>query len=254
MDFAKAFDKVPKARLLQKMKNKGIDGQVLQWVGNWLTGRTQAVKVGTDLSSNCKVKSGVPQGSVLGPPLFTIFIDDVDDYAQLIDLLLKFADDTKGLQEINGEEDRNKLQLTLDRMVEWAEDWGMKFNVDKCKIMPVGRNNPQYEYFMAGKKLQVVEEEKDIGVLIHNSLKPSKHCKKVADTANAVLRQLTKNFHFRDRHVFKKLYVQYVRPHLEFASPAWSPWNESDKAIIEKVQMRAINCISGLQGTYEDKC
>ena len=145
LDFAKAFDKVPKARLLQKMKNKGIDGQVLQWVGNWLTGRTQAVKVGTDLSSNCEVKSGVPQGSVLGPPLFTIFIDDVDDYAQLIDLLLKFADDTKGLQEINGEEDRNKLQLTLDRMVEWAEDWGMKFNQDKCKIMHVGRKNPQYE-------------------------------------------------------------------------------------------------------------
>ena len=143
LDFAKAFDKVPKARLLQKMKNKGIDGQVLQWVGNWLTGRTQAVKVGTDLSSNCEVKSGVPQGSVLGPPLFTIFIDDVDDYAQLIDLLLKFADDTKGLQEINGEEDRNKLQLTLDRMVEWAEDWGMKFNEDKCKIMHVGRKNPQ---------------------------------------------------------------------------------------------------------------
>ena len=72
-------------------------------------------------------------------------------------------------------------------MVEWAEDWGMKFNVDKCKIIHVGRNNPQYEYFMAGKKLQVVEEEKDIGVLIHNCLKPSKHCKKVADTANAVL-------------------------------------------------------------------
>ena len=119
LDFAKAFDKVPKARLLQKMKNKGIDGQVLRWVENWLTGRTQAVKVGTDISSNCEVKSGVPQGSVLGPPLFTIFIDDVDDYAQLIDLLLKFADDTKGLQEINGEEDRNKLQLTLDRIIEW---------------------------------------------------------------------------------------------------------------------------------------
>ena len=254
LDFAKAFDKVPKARLLQKMKNKGIDGQVLRWVENWLTGRTQAVKVGTDISSNCEVKSGVPQGSVLGPPLFTIFIDDVDDYAQVIDLLLKFADDTKGLQEINGEEDRNKLQLTLDRMVEWAEDWGMKFNVDKCKIMHVGRNNPEYEYYMAGKKLQTVEEEKDIGVLIHNSLKPSKHCKKVADTASAVLRQLTKNFHFRDRHVFKKLYIQYVRPHLEFASPAWSPWTETDKAVIEKVQMRAVSCISGLQGTYEDKC
>ena len=87
--------------------------------------------------------------------------------------------------------------------------------------MHVGKNNPQFDYYMAGTKLKVVEEEKeskDIGVTIHKSLKPSAHCKRVADTANAVLRQLTKNFHFGDRHVFKKLYVQYVRPHVEFAS------------------------------------
>ena len=107
---------------------------------------------------------------------------------------------------------------------------------------------------MGGVKLKTVEEEKDIGGTIHNSLKPSRHCKKVADTANAVLRQLTKNLHFRDRHVFKKPHIQYVRAHLEFASPAWSPWNETDKSTIEKVQIRAVNQISDLQGkTYEEK-
>ena len=255
LDFAKAFDKVPRARLLQKMERKGISGKVLNWVENWLTGRTQAVKVGNVQSNNCEVKSGVPQGSVLGPPLFTIFIDDLDDYARVINLLSKFADDTKGLQEIQGEEDRDKLQRALDGMMEWAEDWGMQFNVDKCKIMHIGRNNPQYEYKMGGKKLKPVEEEKDIGVTIHHSLKPSTHCKKVADIASAVLRQLAKNFHYRDRHIFKKLYVQYVRPHVEFASPAWSPWNETDKAVIEKVQIKAVNMISGLAGkTYEEKC
>ena len=122
LDFAKAFDKVPRARLLQKMKNKGIGGHILNWIENWLTGRTQSVKVGKEMLNNCEVKSGVPQGSVLGPPLFTVFIDDIDDYAELIDMLLKFADDTKGLQEIRGEDDRNKLQLALDRLAEWAED------------------------------------------------------------------------------------------------------------------------------------
>ena len=255
LDFAKAFDKVPHKKLVYKMYNKGIQGNILRWIENWLTGRTQAVKVGSELSAPCAVESGVPQGSVLGPPLFTVFIDDVDDYTPLIDMLAKFADDTKGLKEIESAADRDKLQTTLDNLTKWAEDWGMKFNVAKCKIMHVGRNNPKYEYSMAGIKLNEVEEEKDIGVTIQSNLKPSKHCQKIAGTASAVLRQLTKNFHYRDKNIFKKLYIQYVRPHVEFASPAWSPWLEADKALLEKVQIKAVNMVAGLKGgTYEEKC
>ena len=83
----------------------------------------------------------------------------------------------------------------MDSLGKWAEDWGTQFNVAKCKIMHVGRNNPGYDYYMAGTKLNTVEEEKDIGVKVHASLKPSKHCKKVAASASAVFRQLAKNFH-----------------------------------------------------------
>ena len=182
-------------------------------------------------------------------------IDDIDDYTPLIELLIKFADDTKGLKEIESMADRNKLQATLDNLTKWAQDWGMSFNIPKCKIMHVGRNNPRYEYTMSGKLLAKVEEEKDIGVTVHSSLKPSRHCQKIAATSNTVLHQLTKNFHYRDRHVFKKLYVQYMRPHVEFASPAWSPWSEQDKTLLEKVQIKAVNLVTGLKGlTYEDKC
>ena len=85
LDFAKAFDKVPHKRLIQKLKNKGIHGNVLRWIENWLTNRKQAVKVGSEKSSFCEVESGVLQGSVLGPPLFVVFIGDIDDYTPLID-------------------------------------------------------------------------------------------------------------------------------------------------------------------------
>ena len=187
LDFAKAFDKVPHQRLLEKMKSKGISGNVYNWISSWLTGQTQAVRVNDAESEPSDVKSGVPQGSVLGPPLFDIFIDDLDLCAEAIGLLLKFADDTKGFQEIQGPDDRAKLQQALDNLVEWASTWGMKFNVPKCKIMHVGRNNPEYEYNMDNVKMTVVEEERDIGVTVQKNMKPSKHCIKAADTALAVL-------------------------------------------------------------------
>ena len=230
-------------------------GEIYNWIAAWLRNRSQTVRVNEAESGACVVKSGVPQGWVLGPVLFDIFIDDIDDCAELITLLLKFADDTKGMQKIGGPGDRDKLQQAMDKMIEWAKAWGMKFNIPKCKVMHIGRNNPRYEYKMAGEKLVVVEEEKDIGVLVQKNMKPSKHCKKSADIAGAVLRQLTKNFHFRDRFVFKKLYVQYVRPHLEFASPAWSPWLREDIEVLEKVHKKAVGMISCLKaGSYEEKC
>ena len=120
LNFAKAFDKVPHGRLLTKMKSKGINGKVHEWIKSWLSGRTQAVRVNTSKSEPSEVESGVPQGSVLGPPLFDIFIDDIDTCTSEISLLLKFADDTKGFQVIQGPGDRDKLQNALDNLVQWA--------------------------------------------------------------------------------------------------------------------------------------
>ena len=93
----------------------------------------------------------------------------MDECAAELDLIIKFADDTKGLKEINGPEDREKLQRALDKLERWAEKWGMKFNIPKCKIMHVGPHNPGYAYTMSGQQLVEVEEEKDIGVTVHRS-------------------------------------------------------------------------------------
>lgn len=100
--------------------------------------------------------------------------------------------------------------------------------------------------------MTVVEEEKDIGVLIHNSLKPSKQCSEAARKANAVLGQISRSFHYRDRNIFIKLYKSHVRSLLEFSVPAWSPWTEADKLILENVQKRAVRMVSGLTGTYKE--
>jgi ribonucleases P/MRP protein subunit RPP40 len=152
-------------------------------------------------------------------------------------------------------QDAALLQEALNKLCEWARTWGMQFNEKKCKIMHVGRNNPKYEYFMNGTKLCVVEEEKDVGVIIHRSLKPARQCERAAAIATGVLMQLVKCFHYRDRHVFLKLYTQYVRPHLEFATPAWSPWLQSDIQVLEKVQEKAVKMITGLTGKdYLSRC
>lgn len=130
----------------------------------------------------------------------------------------------------------------------------MQFNIAKCKVMHMGSRNPKYEYKMAGQVLADIEEEKDIGVKIQANLKPSAQCTAAARTAQAVLGQITRAFHYRDRHVFVQLYTQYVRPHLEFSTQAWAPWSVEDSKNLEKVQQRAVKMVAGLRATeYEER-
>jgi hypothetical protein len=160
--------------------------------------------------------------------------------------LVKFADDTKVRQEVEEEGDRRALQSALDNLCAWSDNWGMQFNIKKCKVMHFGRNNPKFVYKMNGESLEEVDVERDIGVTVHSDLKPSAQCQKAAATARTVISQITRTFHYRDKYTFLKLYKTYVRPHLEFSTPAWSPWSLGDKQCIEKVQMKVVSMISGL--------
>ena len=157
------------------------------------------------------------------------------------------------------EQDRDKLQNEIDNLVNWTEKWQMEFNASKCKVVHFGKKNPGYSYTMggfapAGVVLGAVEDEKDVGVTVSNTLKPSLQCAKAAKKANQVLGQMVRAFHYRDRQTWIKLYKTFVRCHLEYSVQAWSPWTEKDKNILEAVQKRAIRMVSGLDGkTYEEK-
>ena len=260
LDFAKAFDKVPHQRLLAKLKAAGIDGCIVNWVEAWLKDRKQRVILNGKSSEWRSVDSGVPQGSVLGPTLFIVYINDIDNAVDTVfSILSKFADDTKVIRIVENDVDRAGLQADLENLLSWSEEWQMMFNAGKCKVLHFGKKNPRYCYTIggyapAGTVLEHVQEEKDLGVIIHESLKPTAQCAKAAKKANQVLGQMSRAITYRDRYTWVSLYKQYVRSHLEYAIQAWCPWTESDIDMLEGVQKRAIRMVSGLQGkTYEER-
>ena len=136
LDFSKAFDRVPHQRLLTKLRSHGIGDSTAAWIKAWLSDRQQRVVVNGAQSEWSGVKSGVPQGSVLGPLLFIIYINDIDE--DILSLVLKFADDTKVFRKVKTPADARALQDDLDRLYRWSDDWQMLFNIDKCKCLHFG--------------------------------------------------------------------------------------------------------------------
>merc|ERR1711923_386122 len=133
--FSKAFDKVPHERLIQKLNHCNLHPNTVEWIRSFLTDRSQRVVVDGHTSDEKPVLSGVPQGSVLGPILFLIFINDISDS---IDSFLRlFADDCLLYREIKTREDQDMLQKDLDTLVKWAKKWGMEFNIKKCNILSI---------------------------------------------------------------------------------------------------------------------
>ena len=206
------------------------------------------------------VTSGVPQGSVLGPTLFVIYINTLDIYLQDYPVLLfKFYDDTKVGMPFNNETGSLVLQNVINTLCDWSDDLSMKFNSGKCKVMHVGGRNNHFTYTMhgfapGGTVLESVDEEKDVGVKISNTLKPSSQCQAAALKANQLVGQMSRSFTYRDKYNWIRLYKVYVRPNLEYAVQAWSPWNQKDIDLLEDVQKRVVRMTAGLKpGTYQDK-
>jgi len=251
MDYAKAFDTVPHERLLRQIQSLGINDQALLWVRSFLTSRHQRVIVNGALSETSEVTSGVPQGSVLGPVLFTMFVCDIP--SQINNMVAMFADDTKLYSAIQDPPDEytRDLQSDIDRLQAWASRMQMLFHPDKCVTMHLGRNIPHHEYTMQKQDgtpytLKTVDKEKDLGVLIDHKLTFSQHIQAQVNKASRTLGALKHTYSAISKESFLLLYKSLVRPHLEYASVVWSPSLKRDKDAIERVQRRATRMVQGL--------
>ena len=245
LDFCKAFDKVPHGRLVSKLKKYGIGFRIITWIEEWLNDRKQRVIINGTKSSWKLVKSGVPQGSVLGPLLFLIYINDID--LGINSKISKFADDTKIARVVNDWVDSSRLQRDLHKLETWAQKWQMEFNSTKCKVLHIGSKNCMFNYDMDGKWLENITEEKDLGVYIRNDLSVSKQCLTARNRANSMLGVINRNVSYKSKEVISKLYNSYVRPLLEYGVQVWCPYNKQDINMLEGVQRRATKLISSIK-------
>ena len=240
LDFRKAFDTVPHKRLLEKIKSYGITGNLYNWISDFLTERTQKVRVNNQLSKETVVHSGIPQGSILGPILFTIFINDLPEGLKSICKI--FADDTKIYDK--AEHSRN-IQDDILHLQSWSEKWKLYFNIRKCKVMHIGmsKNKPRENYFMSDNdkiiNIEKCDQEKDIGVIFDEKLLFDKHIDNSINKANKMLGVIKRTFNFINKDTFLKLYKSMVRPHLEYGNIIWHPLFKRQSSAIEKVHRRA---------------
>ena len=249
VDYTKAFDKIPHKRLLKKLWGYGIRGKIYSWIKDFLKNRTQRVVVNGCFSSYERVTSGIPQGSVLGPILFVIYINDLPDVIQV--MMRMYADDSKILRRLNTPDHVNQVQVSVNQSVIWASIWQMFYHYKKCHHLHIGNNMEDTAYTMEtpnGKvPIEKVQSEKDLGVTFDSKLNFTEHISSKVKKANQIVGLIFKTFTFMDREMFLNLFKSLVRPHLEYATTIWAPIYKKDAIQIENVQRRATRFVSNLK-------
>ena len=266
-DFAKAFDSVNHDILLQKLKvHYKIDGTLLKFLSNYLNNRYQKVVLGSESSSTLKVHSGVPQGSILGPILFVLFINDISSgLSDGTDIVL-YADDTKIWRRINSISDCISLQSDIDYLTSWADSNKMKFHPSKCKVLAVSNRAVSasafsFTYHLSNSPLSFVDNETDLGVDITPRLSWNSQCNRIYSKACQQLGIVRRNGHIVTLPRCRRaLYLSLVRSQFENCSIIWRPTTSVLTNKLESLQKRALKWILSEEGlsytaeTYIKKC
>ena len=279
LDFSKAFDSVPHQRLLHKLKSYGIRHHTLNWINAFLTNRTHQVLVNGSHSETQIVTSGVPQGTVLGPLLFLLYINDIEN--NLTSKIRLFADDSALYRKIDTLADSHSLQQDILRLQDWADKWQMKFNIKKCKLLRITKrtkNIIRFKYLMHTPTspsntrhppqtstaadnilnldsslssnsivLDEVKSDKYLGVILDNKLSFNQHIDEIVNKTTKLLNLCRRNLHMCDHHTKEIAYKTIVRPHLEYASTAWNPYTARNIDKIESVQSSGGLCADVVQ-------
>ena len=243
LDFRRAFDAVSHKKLLKKVRACGIEGNLLKWIEDFLMNRRTRVRVNGSFSEWFDVISEVPQGSVLGQLLFIIFVNDLPKWMK--SSINMFADDTK----LRKRKDAEELQLDLHRIMEWTNNWLLKLNPDKCKVMHVGkkenRNNYVLKNLNGNTMLTETTEERDLGIFIRNDLKPSSQRASAAAKASAVMGLERRHFKNMDQADFLIMYMTYIRPKMEYCIQVWFPHLAEDVQLLERTQRNSTKLVRG---------
>ena len=231
LDFAKAFDKVDFMVTMRKLHNLGVSGRLGRWIHSFLTNRKQTVVVNGVKCGLSDVKSGVPQGSVLGPLLFLILIGDIDQEV-VSAFVFSFADDTRAAKAISTEEDVKALQDDLQAIYRWSDDNNMDFNFPKFECLRYGRNNElkssTHYYSKSGEVIRDVQHAKDLGVVMSSDGSFSKHISSVIETAKQMSGWVLGTFRTRDRTPMLSLWKSLIRSKLEYCCQLWCPSKTGD--------------------------
>ena len=246
LDFSKAFDKVDHEGLLAKLEHLGIRNSLLDWIRSFLIGRNQKVLVEGMASPPTKVLSGVPQGTVLGPLLFLIYINDISNGLSEGTKLKLFADDSLLYRTIKSPKDSEILQKDLNTLQTWEKKWKMQFHPDKCQLLKITNKTNQINstYKIHNHIISETNSAKYLGITIDSKLHWKKHYLNITKKASSTLAFIKRNLNKCPKSIREKCYTTLVRPSIEYTSAVWDPHHQTDIDGLEKIQKSAARFVT----------